>query len=344
MEENTSMKLLILTDLDPHGSFVRERLQAMEDALFDIDYEICDTLDVLYPMLTSVIIRRTGDLKEFLNGSKCSLKMLNDRFKDYVRESGCNHVLLCTLDTFSLFLLPDTINTLQYEGIKITCIFGDDEFMLNRHAHWVDRFDLNVAYVKWCADYYNNIVPGSTHYMPWGSTFNGPWGPPKEKTKDVIFIGGCFKHRITDVQLLAIEFGDMFKVYGPDEWLKYIPESSYGGLLNTTNTIPMTSTARVMVSLMQDHLDGKPHMNGNFWNAVPVKTAVVSTEYDVWEDYGFENGKQLIWPKGGLSLVGCVYYALRWYKEIADDAFNYVSSNFAMKHNYRKLFERIEAI
>ena len=338
------MKILIACDTYPENPNSRERLPAMREALEGYDHEIIDLFD-----FTGMAhkIRETKTEKEYFQS--VSMHESNRKFFDIVIASGCDTLVLCTLDCVSLFLHPKMLKIIQERVIKVVCFFGDDEFMLHRHAHWVERFDKCVAYVKWCADYYNNIVPGSTYYLPLGSYF------PKEPTEsiwfgDIIFIGAPFDNpdgeRPTCLRHL-IEKGFDVTIYGGKGWATMhngFFEPYYNGYLAPKDVVEMIGHYKISLAFLCDHIDGSPHANANIWTTAPAQTMCLSTYYELlFKDYGFTEGENIVTFKDRGDLVRKTYdYLNGIHDEIGKNLYSFVKENFNLVNLYRDFFKSLE--
>lgn len=278
------MQFLIACDTLPGGTFDRDKIPAIKEALAGKEYEMIDLFSFAHENPHTI---RTGDIKGFF--ANADLKELNERFLKLMTFYSPKILVLCTLDLVSLFLFPETLRELR-QKMKVVCFFGDDEYMLNRHAHWVDRFDKNVAYVKWCADYYNNIVPGSTYYLPHGCYFYERDFDKlqDEKEYDVIFIGNPFGERIEiakKIQRIGDGLGIKTKVFGNEEWKKYPVD--YGGFLGADTINAQIRKSRIVVSGSADHITGKPHLSGTPFVVIKNGSLPMCTPYPPFiNDYG----------------------------------------------------------
>jgi len=357
--KNMNPKFIIACDTLPGGTFDRDKLPAIREALKGYEHEIIDLFE--FNSLEEAHAIRRGDIKKWF--AKADLKKLNRKFTEKVFSSsrippgysdmpfamGKNILILGTLDLVSLFLFPETIKQLQWH-MPVVCMFGDDEFMLNRHAHWVERFNKCVVYVKWCADYYNNIVPGSTYYLPWGChfkerDFDKLQVPEKEKEYDVIFIGSEFGNRFRIVGEFNQHWSKClrFKVFGGEDWLKVplLPMEQYGGFLDAENIGPTIRKSKLTVVGAGDHLTGEPHMTGTLWAVIKEGQLPICSYYPVpIEDYGL--GVPMFFESNVRGQVESLLESPGKRIAKARELFEKTKRDFDFVNLYRDLFQKIE--
>lgn len=366
------MKFLIAGDTYPENPWSRERLPAMREALKGYDHEIIDLFE-FNSEEEAHEIRRTNTHKEYF--AKCDLADINRKFIEKVialcsyqtahaKRSYCiGHAVLVlgTLDCVSLFLFPETIKLIQEQGIKVVCFFGDDEFMLQRHSHWVDRFDKCGAYVRWCADYYNNIVPGSTYYLPWGAYF------PEEdfdklqikKEGDVVFVGAPFDNpdgeRPKCLRALIENKIDV-SIYGGEGWETIhngFFKKHYKGYLPVPAVPETLQKYKISLAFLEDHLTGSVHNNANIWLAARAGVACISTYYDpLFKEYGFKERVDIVTFHSSMQLVDLTKAILNnglcglsrgnHTKVVAKSLFNHVKENFNFVNLYKDFFKSLE--
>ena len=334
------------------------RLPAIREAIQGRDHKIIDLFEPFIPVAEAHEIRRTNTHKEYF--ANRDPQHANEKFLSYMNDNlkFGDTLVLGTLDCVSLFLFPDTIRLIRNNWIKVVCFFGDDEFMLNRHAHWVERFDLNVAYVKWCADYYNNIVPGSTYHLPLGSYFKKPddllLGIPDLRPDiegDVVFVGSsfsdpdgerpsCLRHLIekgVDVTIYGNGWDTMHGGFFQKNWKGYLP---------TTRVVDTIKRYKISLAFLGDHLTGAPHMNASIWTAAAAGVGCFCTQYKpLFSDYGFTEGTNIVTFKYELDLS---HAAKTWLetdhilKTMGRNLYSFVIKNFNLVNLYKDFFKHIE--
>jgi len=337
------MKFLIAGDTLPGGTFDRDKIPAIRKALAGKEHEIIDLLSFNSDKEAHSILR--GDIKGWF--AKQDLKELNRKFINRIEAFNPDILVLGSIDMVSLFMFPETIKRLRWD-MAVVCLFGDDEFMLNRHAHWVGRFDKNIAYVKWCADYYNNIVPGSTYYMPVGVDFyERNFGKLQTETEyDAIFIGNPFGVRPQLLEAIVSDFrfkgGINLAIFGNDKWQDYPQLREYHkGILTADRTSEEIQKAKMVLCFTEDHLTGASHMNASIWLAIKEGRLPICTYYPVLEDYG------LTVPiySSPAELVGVVKYYLNHPNERqfkAMNLFGKVKQDFDYVNLFRDMFDSLE--
>ena len=334
------MRFLIAGDTLPGGTFDRDKISAIHKALEGRDYSITDLL--AFNSTEEAHEIRRGDIKGWFAGQ--DLKELNRKFIHRVQAFKPDILVLGSIDMVSLFMFPETIKRLRWD-MPVVCLFGDDEFMLNRHAHWVGRFDKNIAYVKWCADYYNNIVPGSTYYMPVGVDFHErDFDKLQCKPEyDAIFVGNPFGNRPELLEAIVSAFrftgGIKLAIFGNDKWQDYPKLREYHkGYLYADKTGEMIRNSKIVLSPMEDHLTGAPHMNATIWLAIKEGRLPICSEYPVLKDYGLERMIPSYRSKKELcELLG--HYAQASDREIvARILFEYTKKGFDYVNLFRDMF------
>jgi hypothetical protein len=281
-----------------------------------------------------------------------NLKAVNELFVTKVFDSGCDILVLNTLACVSLFLFPLSIKRIQLQGVKVVCVFGDDEYMLNRHAHWVERFDKCVAYVRWCADYYNNIVPGSTYYLPLGSYFPELETPNLEG--DVVFVGSPFTdqegERPTHLRAL-IEAGVDVTIYGPDGWSWMhggFFKEYWKGYLSPKDVVKTIRKYKISLAFLGDHIDGSAHMNNNIWTSAAAEVACFCSHYEpLFSDYKFKEGENIVTFKDKIDLSNKIKTWLSAHhilNSLGKNLHKHVKENFNFVDLYKKFLKELEAL
>jgi len=333
------MKFLIAGNTLPGGTFDRDKIPAIRKALAGKEHKIIDLLSFNNDKEAHSILR--GDIKGWF--AKQDLKELNRKFIQRVQAFKPDILVLGSIDMVSLFMFPETIKRLRWD-MSVVCLFGDDEFMLNRHAHWVGRFDKNIAAVKWCADYYNNIVPGSTYYMPWGVDFHERDFDKLqcESEYDAIFVGNPFGNRPELLEEIVCAGGVNLAIFGNEKWQGYPRLKEYHkGFLTADMTSEEIRKAKMVLCFTEDHLTGANHMNASIWLAIKEGRLPICTEYPVLEDYGLAVPTY----SSPAELTGVIKYYLDSPNErqfMAMNLFGKVKEEFDFVNIFRDMFDSLE--
>jgi len=348
--------ILFATDTYPENPDSIFRLPAIRDVIQGYGHKVVELFEPIIPVAGAHEIRRTNAHKKYF--SKRDLRDVSGKFLSYMNDNlkFGDTLVLGTLDCVSLFLFPDTIRRIRNNWIKVVCFFGDDEFMLNRHAHWVERFDLCVAYVKWCVDYYNNIVPGSTYYMPQGCFFKDEY-QESEKIGDVVFVGSSFSdpdgERPTCLKKLIKNDVDV-TIYGNgwDTMHGGFFQKNWKGYLPPANVVDTIKKYRISLAFLGDHLTGAPHMNASIWTAAAAGVACVATHYEpLYTDYKLNYGTNIHTVRDGSELLFTIDFSLSkdipgqdWAKNSGRNLFDYVKENFNLVNLYKDFFKHLEGL
>jgi len=284
------------------------------------------------------------------SGEYRSLLDLNEKFYDRVMSIGCDVLILGTVDNYALYLLPDTVERFQKNGILVVGILGDDEFTSKRNKLYVPLFDRVVAYVRKFVDYYNEIKPNSCYYLPNScylpdEPFLDLHGVEDDKEYDVILMGSPFGGRPNLIRAL-VDSGVNVALFGGTGWKKYqdlIPY--YYGYLPFEEIGSTIKASKIVLGSLEDHLTGAPHMNTKIWDAVKYGQMCIATDYSpLIEDYGLVEGEDIVMYTSTDDLVDKVKYYLSHPSErrrVAENLFNKVRENFDYVDMYSELFIKL---
>ena len=96
------------------------------------------------------------------------------------------------------------------------------------------------------------------------------------------------------------------------------------------------------MSLLEDHLTGELHMNTKIWDAVKYGQFTIITYYKpLMEDYGLEEGKELVMYKSIEDLVEKVNFYLNNSQDrinMARNLYDKIYANFNYEDLYREIF------
>ena len=331
-----------MCDTLPTNPMHRDRLPAIKEAFEGFDFDIEDLFN--FNSLEEAHEIRKGDIKGWF--AKRDLKKLNNKFLDRVFSYEPDILILANLDCFSLFLSPDIIRGLGSMMLTVGFL-GDDEYMLNRNAHWLPLFDRTVAYAKWVVDHYNTYPAGRCYWLPNSCHF-----PEKDfdklqkkKTNDVFFMGSPFGRRPEILNQIA-ESGVKLSIFGSEKWNRYESlKPFYKGFLDSDKVDAEVRKSKIVLALLENHLNGALHMTTKPWDAVKNGTLPVCTYYPpLEEDYGFKDGSSVVMARDSQQMVELVNkYLLNDEKRVvvARRMFNRTQKKFDYVKMYRKLFKQL---
>jgi hypothetical protein len=344
-----SLRFLLACDTMPSNPWERERLPAIREALSGWPHDIID-LFAFHSVEKAHHIHRTKSHAVFFSGR--NLHELNRNFYRKVSSFGCDILMLGTLDCYSWFLFPDTVDQFRKDGIYVVGILGDDEFMFHRNRLHVPMFNKTVAYVRHCVDLYNELVPNSCTWFPNSCLF-----PEKdfeklqvhedEKTFDVVLFGAPFGNR-PDLIRALIRTGVKVALFGSPKWKAYADlEPYYHGFLDSDQIDNTIRKSKIVLALLEDHLTGALHMNTKVWEAVRMGQMPVATYYPpLIEDYGFTEDEDIVMYHSEEDLVRKVIHYLADpddRRRVAANLFRNTRKRFDYRRMYSNLFRIIAA-
>jgi len=347
--QRVTLRFLLVCDTLPSNPWERERLPAIREALSEWSHDIMDVF-AFHSIEEAHHIHRTKSHADFFSGR--NLHQLNREFYRRVCSFGCDILVLGTLDCYSWFLFPDTVDRLRRDGIYIAGILGDDEFMFHRNRLHVPMFDKTVAYAKRCVDHYNRLVPNKCIWFPNSclfpeEDFERLQVPEDEKAFDVFLLGAPFGNRPGLIRAL-IQAGVKVALFGSPKWKAYADlEPYYHGFLDTDQIDNTVRKSKIILALLEDHLTGALHMNTKIWEAVRMGQMPVVTYYPpLIEDYGFREDEDLVMYRSEEDLVRKVIHYLAYpddRRRVAASLFLNTRKRFDYRHMYSNLFRTIAA-
>jgi|GEM_PF-6014892 len=343
-----SPHFLLACDTLPTNPWERDRLPAIRKALEYWKYSIIDIFEFNSHEEAHFIHRTKAHYSFFSNGN---LQDLNEKLYRKISSHPCDILVLGTLDCYSWFLSPDTVEKLRRDGVFVVGILGDDEYMYKRNRLYIPMFNRTVGYVKWCVDYYNSIVPNSCYYLP-----NSCFFPERdfeklqidesEKEHDVVLLGAAFGKRPQMIRALA-QAGIKVSLFGNPQWKEFDHLSPcYHGYLHSDEISPMIRKSKIVLALLEDHLTGVLHMNTKIWEAVKMGQMCITALYPpLIEDYGLSENEDIVMYHSTSDLVDKVTYYLAnpaERKRIAANLFHKTKISFDYENMYRRLFRTME--
>ena len=282
------------------------------------------------------------NLKNYL--TQCNLEEANYIFKKKILKIKKKILIIGTADNYHHFLIPKTIKSLRSKGIFVAGILGDDEFNYKRYRFLVGWFDLYVVYVKKCLKYYEKFKLTKGYYLPNSCYIDG--NKFKKKTVfDVILIGAPFGNRPKIVKAI-IDAKINIGIYGSPNWKNYpYAKNYYYGFVPSEKFDEILSRSKIILALLENHIDGKLHMNTKIWEAVRVSRLPISTYYKpLFNDYGFKEGIDIVTYKSINDLVQKIKFYSKNDKNrdlIIEKLYNKVNKNFNYDILYSSFFNKI---
>ncbi len=341
----TELHILLACDTNKTRPWFRDRIPSIEAAFKQIDYS-CEIIDI-YGLLGrhKYMPTHTKFRNKFFQST--DLISVNKNFETEIIRKKPKVLILGTADNYREFLLPQTIRNIRENGIKVIGILGDDEFNYPQYRFLLGWFDLFVAYVKPCLEYYENFNLSKGYYFP-NSCYlrDKKFHEHSQKTKyDAVLIGAPSANRPEMVEGL-INSGINLAIYGSPEWKKYsFSNGYYFGFIDTNEFDIVLSNSKIVLAFLEDHLTGSLHMNTKIWEAVRVGRLPITTYYDrLVKDYELVDGKNIVMYKDQKDLIDKVNYYVNNSKErlkIAKALYEKVESSFDYSTMYQKLFNNL---
>ena len=344
-KENKDLNILFACDTDKSRPWYRDRLPSIDQAILNVEHS-CKVVDI-YSLLGS-FQKSPKDIqhrKMFFQNT--NLYSLNRNFQKNVMNFNPDILLLGTADNYRDFLLPKTISNLRERGVIVSGILGDDEFNYHQYRYFLGWFDIYVAYVKPCIDYYDKFELSKGYYLPNSCYLHSTEFPlhSDEPIYDAILIGSPIANRPEIVKAL-VEAGVNLAIYGSDQWNKYeYAKNSYHGYVDTKHFNQILAKSKIVLALLEDHVTGKVHMNTKIWEAVRVGRLPVITFYrPLIDDYKLKEGSNIVMYKDITDLVEKVKYYINNDMEglkIAKNLYHRVFDDFNYSNLYQELFNTL---
>ncbi len=336
------LNILIACDANKARPWFRDRIPSIIDAIDKVEWS-CEIIDI-YGLLgeheympTNVNVR-----KKFLQ--TCNMLQINKSFEDEIILKKPDVLILGTADNYIQFLLPSTVQNIRANGIIVIGILGDDEFNYRQYRFLLGWFDMFIAYVKPCVEYYESFNLSKGYYFP-NSCFlnNKEFSDYSQVTKyDVVLVGAPIANRAEMVKGL-IDSGLKVAIYGSQKWKEYdFTQGYYFGFVDTEEFDNVLSDAKIVLAFLEDHLTGALHMNTKIWEAVRVARLPVVTFYDrLIKDYNLTDGVDIVMYKSTQDLIKKVNFYVKNDNErikISEALYCKVQNNFEYSMMYENLF------
>ena len=339
------LNILLAVDTNKSRPWFRDRIPAVIDAIEKVEWS-CEIIDI-YNILGKYKYMPTNVIDRNIFFQTCNMLEINKTFENEIIVKNPDILILGTADNYIKFLIPKTIRNIQESGIKVIGILGDDEFNYPQYRFLLGWFDLFVAYVKPCLEYYENFNLSKGYYFP-NSCYlhNKKFNEHSQKTKyDVVLVGAPIANRPEMVEGL-INSGINLAIYGSPKWKKYsFTNGYYFGFVDTNEFDIVLSNSKIVLAFLEDHITGALHMNTKIWEAVRVGRLPIVTYYDrLVEDYKLVDGVDIVMYKSQQELIDKVNYYVNNNEErlkIAKALYEKVESSFEYSTMYKKLFNNL---
>ena len=162
---------------------------------------------------------------------------------------------------------------------------------------------------------------------------------------DVVLVGSPIANRPLIVKKL-IDAGVNLAIYGSEHWNKYeYARSSYYGYVDTEKFNDTIAQSKIVLALLEDHVNGNLHMNTKIWEAVRVGRLPIVTFYEpLIKDYEFVEGSELVMYHNVPDLINKVIkYTddVTTRLEVTKNLYNKVFENFNYIDLYEELFNKL---
>lgn len=342
---NKEIDILFACDMNESRPWFRDRLPGINKAIQNTSYTI-KMIDI-YSLLGKHehMPTHVSHRESFLQNA--DLLAVNQHFENEVLSLNPKVLILGTADNYTHFLIPKTIGNLRKHGIYVAGILGDDEFNYPNYQFLLGWFDLFIAYVKPCVDYYEKFNLSKGFYLPNSCYLNNKKFDKcnQEAEFDAILVGAPIANRPKMVEAL-IAAGLNIGIFGSKKWDNYaFAKDSYYGFISTSQFDEILSKGKIVLAFLEDHLSGKLHMNTKIWEAVRVARLPISTYYEpLYNDYGLTEGVDILTYKNTEELVEKVKYYSENYSErieVTKNLYRQVEGNLDYSILYARLFNQL---
>jgi len=342
---NRQVDILFACDINESRPWFRDRVPSIKKAMESVSHtvELIDIYGLLgeHENMPTNVSQRIAFLQD------ADLLEANKNFENGVAFYNPKVLILGTADNYHQFLLPETIRRIRSKGIYVAGILGDDEFNYPIYRFLLGWFDLFIAYVKPCIDYYENFGLSKGYFFPNSCYLNNKnFDDHNQATEyDAILVGAPIANRADMVKAL-IDSGVNVAIYGSKKWENYdFAKKHYYGYVSTKDFDNVLSKGKIVLAFLEDHLSGKLHMNTKIWEAVRVARLPISTYYEPLEkDYGLTEGVDLATYASTEELVSkVIYYANNDFErcKIVESLYNKVKNEFDYSVMYKNLFDKL---
>ena len=343
--ENQRLDILFACDMNVTRPWFRDRIPGIEKAIKNSRYNI--KLVDIYRPLGKHRYNPTHVVERKLYLQEADLVEANRNFESYVLNENPRVLILGTADNYHQFLRPSTVRNIRNRGIYVAGILGDDEFNYPVYRFLLGWFDLFVAYVKDCVNYYEELGLSRGHYLPNSCYLGGrEFADYHQRTEyDAVLVGAPISNRPEMVQRLLNNNVNL-AIYGSQQWEKYeFARDRYHGFIPTDSFDEVLQKAKIVLAFLEDHIDGKLHMNTKIWEAVRAARLPIATSYaPLYRDYGLKEDDSIVTYRDTDELVAKVRYYSDNRAErmkVANKLYDIVKERFDYSLLYEALFRRL---
>lgn len=336
---------MIACDMNKSRPWFRDRIPAIKEAAKSSKYNI-ELVDI-YGILGEKKFNPTNKEERKLFLQNCDLIRANKNFENYITESRPKVLVLGTADNYRQFLQPQTVKNIRACGIYVAGILGDDEFNYQINRFLLGWFDLFIAYVRSCVDYYEKFDLAKGYFFPNSCYLNKKKFDDhhQDTENDAVLVGAPIWNRPAMVKAL-IEADVNLVIYGSEEWAEYdFAKDYYCGFIPTEKFDEAISKSKIVLAFLEDHVDGTLHMNTKIWEAVRVGRLPIVTKYEpLFYDYGLKEGEDIITYSDTVDLVKKVKFYSSSHSErlrVARNLYSKIEDNFDYSFMYGELFDRL---
>jgi spore maturation protein CgeB len=290
------MNILFLCDMHPSRPWVRDRLPGLQKAskAYEGKIYIRDVYEIFGNEVSDYLREHVGRDQRL---TQPNIRLAEKNFLMEINRYNVDTIVFATADNYREFLTLDFIMVLKSKGYKLVGFLGDDEFNHPQYRYLAAIFDNFVVYVEKYKKFYEDITENqgflllnSCHLPKIDKILNEP------KTKyDTVMIGGPIPARVNVLRKLKKE-GFSIAVYGPKSWQHFSDfAEDYKGFVNSEEFDIRLSEGKIILSMLEDHISGKMHMNTKIWECARAGTFTIASHYEpLFSNYGFKEGTDIV--------------------------------------------------
>ena len=343
--KNKRLDILFACDMNETRPWFRDRIPGIEEAIKNSGYNI-KLVDIYLPLGTHRHNpTNVGERKLYLQ--EADLVEANWNFESYVLNENPRVLILGTADNYHEFLRPSTVKNIRNHGIYVAGILGDDEFNYPVYRFLLGWFDLFIAYVRDCVKYYEALGMSRGYHLPNSCHLGGKaFSDYHQRTDyDAVLVGAPISNRPEMVKRL-LESNVKLAIYGSRQWEKHgFARDHYHGFIPTDSFDEVLQKAKIVLAFLEDHIDGKLHMNTKIWEAVRAARLPIATSYaPLYRDYGLIEDESIVTYRDTDELVAKVQHYAGNRDErmrVANKLHDIVKERFDYSLLYETLFRRL---
>ena len=343
MDKN--IDILFACDTNKSRAWYRDRIPAIQKAINKVEFSV--VLVDIYNLLGDDKYNPSNVSERKLFLQTTDLIKKNKLFEKKIIELSPKVLILGTADNYCEFLRAETIRNIRNAGIYVVGILGDDEFNYPQYRFLIGWFDLFVAYVKPCLEYYEKFNVSKGYFFPNSCYLNDKEfiDHHQDTVYDAIIIGAPIANRAEMVTAL-VSSGLKVGIYGSPQWKNHeLLKKYYLGFVPTEEFDQILSKGKIVLAFLEDHISGKLHMNTKIWEAVRVGRLPISTYYDrLINDYGLTENVNIIMYKDKIELIEKIQFYTKNDIErikIAEALYENLKINFDYALMYTSFFNNL---